>query len=149
VKSDYSLDKAALDLDALEGLLAAVPRDPWRHDGVGRIEFLDGAGEHGDYMGGFEGPDPNVGFPGYLAEADLVVAAVNALPALIRRLREAEAKVGFLEAALGIQEARRNKLEDVRSAAATLAAWWTTTYRLAPEKHVADVLIAALAKVGP
>ncbi len=73
--------------------------------------------------------------------------------ALIQRLREVEADNRELERevreefseALGNANAHIARLERVREAADQLGAWWKSTYRLAPEKHVADDLLAALA----
>ncbi len=73
--------------------------------------------------------------------------------ALIQRLREAEALVEMNRETdhlihLGDQ-ARIAQLERIRVAADELAAWWKLTYRLAPEKHIADRLHAALAALDP
>jgi hypothetical protein len=73
----------------LRRLLAITAPRPWVHEGNGRIAtWVDGG--HGDYLGAFEGSSNEIGFPGYLNEAELVVKAVNALPGLLDLLDRTE-----------------------------------------------------------
>jgi hypothetical protein len=66
-----------VDLDELERLLGAATPGPWHREG-------DAIAETDNY---------EIGIIAYAPDANLVVAAANALPALIARVREAEHRI--------------------------------------------------------
>lgn len=72
------------DLDALAALLDKATPGPWATNG-GRVECRDDHGwvNDGWIIGDLDGPDAE-------ANSALIVAAVNALPELIARVRELE-----------------------------------------------------------
>lgn len=112
-----------VDLEALAGLLDAAVTElhaaaslPWRADEDDNPEWdvpiLDAAN---DYI--CNSPDDGVRGGFESVDARLIVAAVNALPALLDELREARAALGRVEALLGAEVA--GLIEDrVRSARA-------------------------------
>lgn len=100
---------ATADLNAIEALLAAGTPGPWR----------TGTGDHWcrDIRAGSDSP-AFCGARNGPADAALIVAAVNALPGLLARLRAAEAERDALRAALvkyGIHDVDCDERPDVCS----------------------------------
>lgn len=90
----------APDYDAIEALRAKAEWGEWRVSTVGGVNIYASAFEEGYETHVADCTDDDPFDRKSIPNAELIVAAVNALPALIARCRELEAKVAGIRAAI-------------------------------------------------